>query len=205
MQPKIKVRGKAMNRTALGIFNAYLQLHPNATLAQLKAAFPESLYDEVEGGFFNTIRPIGVFQTKAIVDGLPAKNLQQCHFMKDDEILKTSDGTQICVTSSWGKNALDKLIKHVVQFGIIVEEVKEGESFKRGEYEITRLQEEKSNTLYYIIGGVILLVVVLFFLFGRKKEETAGKQTSLIEKCSSNKNTNGTFISDTTKEVFVTI
>ncbi|MBK9248652.1 MAG: hypothetical protein IPM69_11180 [Ignavibacteria bacterium] len=167
MQPKIKVRGKAMNRTALGIVNAYIQLHPSSTLAQLKTAFPDSLYDEVEGGFFNTIRPIGVFQTKAIVDGLPAKNLQQCHFMKDDEILKTSDGTQICVTSSWGKNALDRLIKHVAQFGIIVEEVKEGESFKRGEYEITKLIERNNLISLYIIGGIIFLLILLFLFFGR--------------------------------------
>lgn len=181
MQPKIKVRGKAMNRTALGIFNAYIQLHPSSTLAQLKAAFPDSLYDEVEGGFFNTIRPVGVFQTKTVVDGLPAKNLQQCHFMKDDEILTTSDGKQICVTSSWGKNALDRLIKHVAQYGIIVEEVKEGESFKRGEYEITRLQDEKSYMMYYIIGGIILLLVLFYFLFGRAKEEKSAASVSVIE------------------------
>ncbi|MBS1538455.1 MAG: hypothetical protein JST20_11990 [Bacteroidetes bacterium] len=170
-----------MNRTALGIFNAYIQLHPSSTLSQLKAAFPDSLYDEVEGGFFNTIRPVGVFQTKTIVDGLPAKNLQQCHFIKDDEILKTSDGKQICVTSSWGKNALERLIKHVAQFGIIVEEIKEGESFKRGEYEITRLEENKKHTMYFIIGGLVIVLVLLFILFGRKKEENSATSTSTNE------------------------
>lgn len=167
----MKVRGKAMNRTALGIFNAYLQLHPKSTLSQLKAAFPDSLYVEVEGGFFNTIKPVGVFQTKEIIDGLPAKNLQQCHFMKEEEIITTSDGVKICVTGTWGRNALDRLIKHVEQFGIIVEDIREGESFKRGEYEITRLEPEANYMMYYIIAGIVLLLIVLFFIFGGKKDE----------------------------------
>ena len=39
----IQVNGKAMNRTALGIFDAFFKLHPSVTFAQLKESFPDSL------------------------------------------------------------------------------------------------------------------------------------------------------------------
>ena len=43
MDVKVKVYGKAQNRTALGIMHAYMTLHPETTLDQLKKAFPDSL------------------------------------------------------------------------------------------------------------------------------------------------------------------
>lgn len=43
MLNKIRVHGKAQNRTVLGIVNAYLIMHPQATLEELKTAFPDSL------------------------------------------------------------------------------------------------------------------------------------------------------------------
>ena len=39
MGNKIRVYGKAQNRTALGIMHAYLIMHPHATLEDLKKAF----------------------------------------------------------------------------------------------------------------------------------------------------------------------
>lgn len=39
MANKIRVHGKAQNRTVFGIVNAYLVMHPKATLEELKAAF----------------------------------------------------------------------------------------------------------------------------------------------------------------------
>ena len=35
----IQVNGKAMNRTALAIFDAFFKLHPSVTFAQLKESF----------------------------------------------------------------------------------------------------------------------------------------------------------------------
>ncbi len=39
----IQVYGSAMNRTALGIVDAFLILNPNATFQELKEALPDSL------------------------------------------------------------------------------------------------------------------------------------------------------------------
>lgn len=38
----IKVYAKAMNRTALGIVNAYFKLHPTVTFKELKEKFPDT-------------------------------------------------------------------------------------------------------------------------------------------------------------------
>lgn len=43
MENKIRVYGKAQNRTALGIMHAYMLMNPDATLEDLREAFPDSL------------------------------------------------------------------------------------------------------------------------------------------------------------------
>ena len=43
MPSKVRVYGKAQNRTALGIVNAYLIMYPHATKEDLEKAFPLEL------------------------------------------------------------------------------------------------------------------------------------------------------------------
>ena len=43
MASKVRVYGKAQNRTALGIVNAYLVMYPHATAEDLNKAFPLEL------------------------------------------------------------------------------------------------------------------------------------------------------------------
>ena len=43
MVNKVRVYGKAQNRTALGIVHAYMVMNPGATLADLRKAFPNDL------------------------------------------------------------------------------------------------------------------------------------------------------------------
>lgn len=181
MIPKIKVYGKAMNRTALGIVNAYIKLYPKTTYSQLKNAFPDDLYPEVEGGFFKTIKPLGVFQSKEIVDSLPDKGLQQPFFMNDDEIITLSDGVKICVTKSWGKNALNRLAEKAKEYGIVIAESTEGVAFQKGEYWLEELEGykthfvtgnvRKTNYTYYYIGAAIIIIAILsYFIFQPKPE-----------------------------------
>ena len=40
---KVKVTGKAQNRTSLGIMHAYMAMFPQATLEDLRKAFPNNL------------------------------------------------------------------------------------------------------------------------------------------------------------------
>lgn len=43
MANKVRVYGKAQNRTALGIVHAYMVMYPQATLQDLRRAFPNEL------------------------------------------------------------------------------------------------------------------------------------------------------------------
>lgn len=43
MASKIRVYGKAQNRTVLGLVHAYMTMFPHATLEDLRKAFPNSL------------------------------------------------------------------------------------------------------------------------------------------------------------------
>ncbi len=43
MVNKVRVYGKAQNRTALGIVHAYMVMYPYATLVDLRKAFPNKL------------------------------------------------------------------------------------------------------------------------------------------------------------------
>lgn len=43
MPSKVRVYGKAQNRTALGIVHAYMVMYPHATFEDLQKAFPDSL------------------------------------------------------------------------------------------------------------------------------------------------------------------
>ena len=42
MASKVKVYGKAQNRTALGIMHAYMLMYPHATIEDLRKAYPDS-------------------------------------------------------------------------------------------------------------------------------------------------------------------
>ena len=48
MPSKVRVYGKAQNRTVLGIVNAYLVMYPHATKADLEKAFPLALQEFLE-------------------------------------------------------------------------------------------------------------------------------------------------------------
>ena len=60
----IQVNGKAMNHTALGIIDAFMQLYPNATFKDLKEAFPDSL------------NPSGPVQVKSIFKPFSSQNFK---------------------------------------------------------------------------------------------------------------------------------
>lgn len=96
----IQVNGKAMNRTALGIIDAFIKLYPDVTFAELKEAFPDSLnssgprapktifkpFTERDFGVVHSLDEIKDEFSKA---GLPYEGL---FFLKENEKFKTSDG-----------------------------------------------------------------------------------------------------------------
>lgn len=110
MAGKIKVYGKTQNRTALGIIHAYQVMYPNASIDDLRNAFPKSLCpDSGVKELFLPVAEAETFNTK-----------MSLYFTKPDEVLDLQDGTKAAMSQVWSKSSLEKLINHARAMGIEV-------------------------------------------------------------------------------------
>jgi outer membrane protein OmpA-like peptidoglycan-associated protein len=171
MPSKVRVYGKAQNRTALGIVNAYLVMYPHATKADLEKAFPLELQD---GGSWKSL-----FCTP---DEWNKKNesSQGLWFAEKDEILHLQDGTQLIFLKLWPKESFEGIVSHAKQYDIEVakfEAADKGFGAKGGfrlEYlngYVPPVPGKKSNKwLWIIIAAILVLAGLLFALLGRKGE-----------------------------------
>lgn len=108
MTGKAKVYDKAQNRTALGIVHAFLQIDPEASLEDLRDAFPHSVCPDC--GIKELFLPIDearLFNTKM---GL--------YFIKPEETLTLSDGSRIAFAQVWSKASLDRIVNKAMTYGI---------------------------------------------------------------------------------------
>lgn len=118
MASKIRVYGKAQNRTALGIVNAYLVINPKATLADLRQAFPDSLNPD-SGVKINFV------DTKQI-DSAQGANWNG-FFTADDEVLNLADGTQVAVVKMWTKPSFERMVQHAATHDIEIADFTEAD------------------------------------------------------------------------------
>lgn len=153
----IQVNGTAMNRTALGIIDAYFQLYPNTTFSELKEAFPDSLnpsgprapksifkpYSERDFGVVHSLEEIKTEFEKA---GLPYEGL---FFLQDNEMFKTSDGVTVIVNRLWeskdtstGESDLQSLAAQALKFGIVINKFEARKPFGKGSYSLDLLEPE---------------------------------------------------------------
>jgi outer membrane protein OmpA-like peptidoglycan-associated protein len=165
----IQVNGKAMNRTALGIIDAFFTLYPKTTFSQLKEAFPDSLnpsgpkqvksifqpYTEKEFGVVHSLEEIKTEFAKA---NLPFDGL---FFLEEKEMFKTSDGVTVIVNKLWeskdnstGKNDLENLANQAQKFGIVVNKFEARKAFSRGTYSLDIIQ----NELFSLISGKTTII-----------------------------------------------
>ena len=159
MPSKVRVYGKAQNRTALGIVNAYLVMYPHATKADLEKAFPLALQDH---GTWKSL-----FQTqeewKANV-----KN-QDLWFGEKDEILKLQDGTQLIFLKLWPKDKFENIVNHAKQYDIEIAEFEKGVKGEKGGYRLEYLNgyippvpaKKKSLKWLWILLAVWLILALI--------------------------------------------
>jgi outer membrane protein OmpA-like peptidoglycan-associated protein len=198
----ILVSGKAMNRTALGIVDAFLTLYPKATFADLKDAMPDSInpsgpvnvrhlfkpYTEQDMGVIHDLDKMKAEFKKAGIE----ENFSGVFFTEPDEIFTTADGVKVGVIKMWesedkvsGENDLERLIKAVKQYGIVVNKFEPRQPFKKGKYSLEILKPEiaalianpskpkKKKPVWLFLLPLILLPVLGLFLWkSRQKEET---------------------------------
>lgn len=109
MVNKVRVYGKAQNRTALGIMHAYMVMYPQATMEDLQKAFPNEL--NPDSGVKKNFVKAGDKGTSANWDGF---------FQKDDELLNMGDSSKVAVVKMWTKPSFERLVELAKQYGIEV-------------------------------------------------------------------------------------
>ena len=129
MVNKVRVYGKAQNRTALGIMHAYMVMYPHATMEDLQKAFPNEL--NPDSGVKKNFVVAGDKGTTANWNGF---------FQKDDELLTMGDGSKVAVVSMWTKPSFERLVEHAAQYGIEVAKFEEAEGGgKKGSFRLEYL------------------------------------------------------------------
>lgn len=167
---RVKVYGKAQNRTALGIAHAYLTMYPHATLEDLCKAFP------------NVINPAlkQLFVDIASTDSGDQEQLKGS-FILEDELLSTGDGKKVAFPYMWTKPNFEKLATHAKQYGILVADFEKAPGGgKRGQFYLEYLNgyvppvpvaHKKSKAgLWIAIAAIAILLALLAVLLSRKPE-----------------------------------
>ena len=108
---KVRVYGKAQNRTALGIMHAYMVMYPQSKLEDIQKAFPDTL--NPDSGVKKNFIYAEEKGTTADWNGF---------FKKEEELLTMGDGRKVAVVSMWTKPSFERLVAWAKQYGIIVAE-----------------------------------------------------------------------------------
>ena len=130
MNKKASVTAKTQNRTALGVLHAYAAINPAATLADLRAAFPNSICPD--SGVKENILPL------ADAEAYNASANMSLFFVKDEEVLHLADGTAVCLCQIWTKGSLDRLIAAAAALNIIVNAPDKSLTYPKAGFLITR-------------------------------------------------------------------
>ena len=158
MAKQIRVYGQSQKWTALGIVEAYLKMHPNATLLDLQKAFPKN-----EIG--NEIDTVDNIVSKEKGGKFDEKLSKQITDMKMYLTLK--DGTKVAFTNPmWPADKFKKIEKCAEGYSIEIAEFKDAEKGigKRGNYSIEVISDKKKcNWLLWLILTLIILGTIAYF------------------------------------------
>jgi hypothetical protein len=171
MASKVRVYGKAQNRTALGIVNAYLVMYPHATKEDLEKAFPLELQPK---GTWNSL-----FRTETEYNEHVAN--QGLWFGEKDERLKLQDGSEVIFLKLWPKDKFENIVNHAKQYDIEIAEFTEGVKGEKGGFRLEYLNGYVPPVPVVSTGMpmwlkaliailVLAMIALLLWLFLRKPE-----------------------------------
>ena len=176
MASKIRVYGKAQNRTCLGIMHAYMTMFPHATLDDIRQAFPNSLNPDM--GTNEIFIPAEEKGTTANWDG---------YFKNEDELLNMGDGQKVSVVKMWTKPSFQRAIEQAKLYDIEIAQFDPAEKGfgKKGSFYLEMLNgyvppkpEEKKKGIpvwVWAIIGAAILGLLAWALLGNKKTEVKEK------------------------------
>jgi outer membrane protein OmpA-like peptidoglycan-associated protein len=168
MASKVRVYGKAQNRTALGIVNAYLVMHPHATIGDLNKAFPAELNKPaLSAGNLNKLF-LSTTERNKLREGKSFK------LTFDDDPLILQNGQKVYFVQLWQKPEFEAIVNFAKQYDIEVADFKPREGFKKGGYRLEYLNgyvppEPKKRKLWWLwLLLILLLLLIIWLLFLRK-------------------------------------
>ena len=175
MASKIRVYGKAQNRTALGIINAYHVMYPHATFEDFEKAFPKEL--NPDSGW-----PVKFKRQEEC----QSENEKGFWFIGDDEVIKLQDGTKMVLCKMWTKPSFERLVSHAKQYDIEIAEFTAAEKGigKKGGWRLEYLNgyvppvPTKSKTWLWVLIGAVVIIAILALLLMR----SCNKEPQVIEK-----------------------
>lgn len=163
---KVRVYGKAQNRTALGIAQAYMVMYPHATLADLRKAFPNTICpDSGVKELFLPVAEAETFNTK-----------MNLYFTKPDEVLTLGDGSKAALAQVWSKPSFERMVEQGKLYDVEVAEFeKTAHPGQRGGYRLEYLngyvppvpEKKKSLAWLWILLGLIAVGVIIFLCMPR--------------------------------------
>ena len=164
---KVRVYGKAQNRTVLGIAHAYMIMYPHATLEDLRKAFPNSLNPTA-----------GTDELFTYATAPTPKGEYRSYFDLPEELLVTGDGKKVQMACLWTKPTFERIVSHAKQYGIIIADFeKAAGGAKKGGFRLEYLngyvppvQKKSRAGLWIAIAVIAILLALLAFLLGRKPE-----------------------------------
>lgn len=171
MASKVRVYGKAQNRTALGIAHAYMVMYPQATLEDLRKAFPNEL--NPDSGVKENFVYAEDKGTTADWDG---------YFKAEDELLLMGDGTRVSVVKMWTKPSFERMVSHAKLYDIEIAKFEAADKGgKKGGFRLEYLNgyvppvPAKKRSLWWVWLILLLLVAGVALFFALRKPEVVEK------------------------------
>lgn len=169
MASKVRVYGKAQNRTALGIINAYKVMFPHATFEDFEKAFPKEL--NPDSGW-----PVNFKK----LEDCKTDNEKGFWFIDKDEVVKLQDGTNLVLVKMWTKPSFERLVNHAKQYDIEVAEFEKGVKGQKGGFRLEYLNGYVPPVpvkkgipwwIWAIIGAIVAIIIALLILLGNRNSE----------------------------------
>lgn len=181
MASKVRVYGKAQNRTALGIVNAYKVMYPHATFEDFEKAFPKELNPD-SGWPVNFKR----------LEECTTENEKDFWFIEPDEVLHLQDGTNMVVCKMWTKPSFERIVSHARQYDIEVAEFERTMKGEKGGFRLEYLngyvppvptgKKKIPAWVWALLGLLVIGAVAAAFLLGNsgKKVETVEVEKTVV-------------------------
>ena len=164
---RVRVYGKAQNRTALGIMQAYMVMYPQTKLEEIRKAFPDELNPDS-----------GVKKNFVYAEDKGTTADWNGFFKEPDELRMMGDGKKVSVVSMWTKPSFERLVAWAKQYGIVVADFeKAAGGGQKGGFRLEYLNgyippKQKKGIAWWVWALIAALIVLLcILLFGRKKAE----------------------------------